>query len=50
MSFQFWLYLSQILMELLEFLISIQRIKISIYVDNVCEVIQYDKIYNKRPV
>jgi len=33
------LYLSQILMELLNFLISLQRIKISIYVCNVCEVI-----------
>ena len=32
-------YLSQILMELLKFLISLQRIKISIYVCNVREVI-----------
>ena len=32
-------YLSEILTELLEFFISLQRIKISIYLCNVCEVI-----------
>ena len=32
-------YLSQILMELLKFLISLQRIKISIYVCNECKII-----------
>ena len=39
MSFLFSPYLSQILTELLKFLISLQRIKISIYVCNVHEVI-----------
>jgi hypothetical protein len=39
MSFLFSPYLSQILMELLKFFISLQRIKISIYVCNVREVI-----------
>jgi hypothetical protein len=39
MSFLFSPYLSQILMELLKFLISLQRIKIFIYVCNVHEII-----------
>jgi hypothetical protein len=39
MSFPFSPYLSQMLMELLKFLIRLQRIKISIYVCNVREVI-----------
>jgi hypothetical protein len=38
-TFHFSPYLSQILTELLKLLISLQRIKISIYVCNVCEVI-----------
>jgi hypothetical protein len=39
MSFPFSPYLSQIFVELLKFLISLQRIKISIYLCNLCEVI-----------
>jgi hypothetical protein len=39
MFFPFLPYLSQILTELLKLFISLQRIKISIYVCNVCEVI-----------
>jgi hypothetical protein len=39
MSFPFLPYLSQILTELLKLLITLQRIKISIYVRNVREVI-----------
>jgi hypothetical protein len=50
MSFPFSPYLSQILMELLKFFISLQRIKISIYVRKVREVIWYGKLYNKRLV
>jgi hypothetical protein len=50
MSFPFSPYLSQILMELLKFFISLQRIKISIYVRKVREVIWYGKFYNKRLV
>jgi hypothetical protein len=50
MSFPFSPYLSQILMELLKFFISLQRIKISIYVRKVREVILYGKFYNKRLV
>ena len=41
MSFLFSPYLSQIVMELLNFLISLQRIEISIYLSNVCEVIYF---------
>ena len=39
MSFPFLPYHSDILMELLEVLISLQRTKISIHICNVCEVI-----------
>ena len=41
MSLPFSPYLSQILMKLLETLISLQGIKISIYVCNACEVLLF---------
>ena len=54
MSFLFSPYLSQILTKLLEVLISLQIIKISMYLCNELEVIfifiWYNKFYSKGPV